>query len=118
MRDRLYSIRRRSPVEFELTRRRFLELVAASAALGCTPGCSQPPPEKILPYTRQPLDVIPSLPTAYATSLLIDGYATGLIAQTREGRPIKIDGNPEHPTSLGATSAFHQAAVWQLYDPD
>ena len=55
---------------------------------------------------------------AYATSLLIDGYATGLIAQTREGRPIKIEGNPDHPTSLGATSAFHQAAVWQLYDPD
>ncbi|HKU36765.1 MAG TPA: oxidoreductase, partial [Polyangiales bacterium] len=114
----LYSIRPRSPVEYELTRRRFLELVAASAAVGCTTGCSQSPPEKILPYVRQPLDVLPSLPTAYATALAIDGFATGLVAQTREGRPIKIEGNPDHPSSLGATSAFHQASVLQLYDPD
>ncbi|HKP60535.1 MAG TPA: 4Fe-4S dicluster domain-containing protein [Polyangiales bacterium] len=118
MSERLHSIRPRSGLEHELTRRRFLELVAASAAIGCAPGCSQSPPEKIMPYVRQPRDVIPGISVPYATSLLIDGFATGLIAQTREGRPIKIDGNPDHPSSLGATSVFHQASVLQLYDPD
>ena len=119
-RERLYPIRpaRTSGREYELSRRRFLELVAASAAVGYSSGCSQSASEKILPYTRQPADTTPSVSTAYATSWLIDGYATGLIANTREGRPIKIEGNPDHPASLGATSAFHQAAVLQLYDPD
>jgi molybdopterin-containing oxidoreductase family iron-sulfur binding subunit len=60
----------------------------------------------------------PGIAEHYATSMLIDGFATGLIARTREGRPVKIEGNPDHPMSLGATSVFHQAAVLQLYDPD
>jgi Fe-S-cluster-containing dehydrogenase component len=116
--ERLYAIRTRGGREYELTRRRFLELVAASAAAGLAPACSQNPSERIMPYTRQPIDIVPGISTAYATSFPIDGYAFGLIAQTREGRPIKIEGHPEHPLSLGATSTFHQASVLQLYDPD
>jgi Fe-S-cluster-containing dehydrogenase component len=114
----LYAIRIHGSREYELTRRRFLSLVAASAAVGLAPACSQNPAERIMPYTRQPLETVPGVPTAYATSFPIDGYAFGLIAQTREGRPIKIEGHPEHPLSLGATSTFHQASVLQLYDPD
>ena len=104
--------------EYELSRRRFMQLVAASATLGVAPGCAPNPPEQILPYVRRPSDVTPGESTAYATSLLIDGYATGLLVETREGRPIKVEGNPAHPATLGASNAFQQAAVLQLYDPD
>jgi molybdopterin-containing oxidoreductase family iron-sulfur binding subunit len=114
----LYRIRTSGSRDYELSRRQFLELVAASAVVGYASGCSQNPSERILPYTRQPLDVVPGVPARYATSFSVDGYAMGLIAHTREGRPIKIDGHPEHPTSLGATSIFHEASVLQLYDPD
>jgi hypothetical protein len=116
MGERLTQIRRRTAQDDELTRRRFLELVSASAAL--TAGCSPDRPEKILPYTENPPHVTPGVSTYYATSLLIDGFATGLVATTREGRPIKIEGNPAHPASLGATSVWHQASVLELYDPD
>src|SRR3954468_569871 len=116
MAEQLTQIRRRRSQEDELTRRRFLELVSASAALAS--GCSPDRPEKILPYTQNPRDVTPGVSTYYATSLLIDGFATGLVATTREGRPLKIEGNPAHPASLGATSVWHQASVLELYDPD
>jgi len=116
MAEQLTQIRRRRSLEDELTRRRFLELVSASAALAS--GCSPDRPEKILPYTENPRDVTPGVSTYYATSLLIDGFATGLVATTREGRPLKIEGNPAHPASLGATSVWHQASVLELYDPD
>ena len=116
MADQLTQIRRRTLQDDELTRRRFLELVSASAALAT--GCSPDRPEKILPYTENPRQVTPGVSTYYATSLLIDGFATGLVATTREGRPLKIEGNPAHPASLGATSMWHQASVLELYDPD
>jgi molybdopterin-containing oxidoreductase family iron-sulfur binding subunit len=113
------KLRRKKPDrENELSRRQFMQLVSASAAVSLAQGCQPDVPEKILPYVRQPLDVNPGEPRAYATSLLIDGFATGLLVQTREGRPIKVEGNPAHPASLGATSIYHQAAVLQLYDPD
>ena len=116
MAEQLTQIRRPSDQENELTRRRFLELVSASAALAT--GCSPDRPEKILPYTESPRNVTPGVSSYYATSLLIDGFATGLVATTREGRPVKIEGNPAHPASLGATGAWHQASVLELYDPD
>jgi molybdopterin-containing oxidoreductase family iron-sulfur binding subunit len=74
--------------------------------------------EKILPYTRTPRYVTPGLPRYYATSLSLDGFATGVLVESHEGRPTKIEGNPDHPASLGATSAIDQAAVLGLYDPD
>jgi Fe-S-cluster-containing dehydrogenase component/anaerobic selenocysteine-containing dehydrogenase len=115
---KLHRIRARSASqEEELSRRQFLQLMAASTA-ALAAGCQPNPPEQIMPYVTRPADIVPGQPTVYATSWLHDGYATGLLVQTREGRPIKVEGNPVHPASLGGTSAFHQAAVLQLYDPD
>jgi Fe-S-cluster-containing dehydrogenase component len=111
-------VRPRADRESELSRRQFMQLVSASAAMTLAAGCQPDPPERILPYVRQPADLTPGVSTPYATSFLIDGFATGLLVETREGRPIKVEGNPVHPASLGGTSIFHQAAVLQLYDPD
>jgi Fe-S-cluster-containing dehydrogenase component len=114
----LNRIRRRDERKYELSRRQFMQLVAASMAVSFASGCEPDQPERILPYARSPADITPGTSTHYATSILFDGFASGLIVETREGRPIKVEGNPAHPASLGAASSFHQAAVLQLYDPD
>lgn len=106
-----------SEPDFSLTRRHFLGLAGASAAL-LGVGCGRPPREPILPYVKEPQEVIPGLPLHFATSMSLGGYATGLVVESHTGRPIKIDGNPDHPASLGGTSPMHQAWVLQLYDPD
>src|SRR5262249_29332841 len=107
-------------------RRTFLKLMSASlAAAGVSEmgGCTGPqPPEKIVPYLRSPEHVIPGLPAYYASALpprgFRSGFRRGVIDEAHEGRPTKIEGNPLHPSSLGATDIFMQAAVLQLYDPD
>jgi Fe-S-cluster-containing dehydrogenase component/anaerobic selenocysteine-containing dehydrogenase len=101
-----------------LTRRTFMQLLGASAALASVPGCGPNLPEAILPYSVAPREVTPGVPLTYATSMLLDGFATGLIVESHEGRPTKVEGNPEHPASLGGTSVWAQALVLQLYDPD
>jgi molybdopterin-containing oxidoreductase family iron-sulfur binding subunit len=99
-------------------RRGFLQALGASVALAGLEGC-KPPREKILPYVRQPLDVKPSIPSAYATARQgRGGHAVGLVVTSREGRPIKVEGNPEHRASLGATGLQDQAWVLDLYDPN
>jgi Fe-S-cluster-containing dehydrogenase component len=101
--------------EGRVSRRQFLELLAAVAAVGsCRRAIRQP----IVPYVRRSPEVQPDAPTTYATSMVLDGYAIGLLVDCRDGRPIKIEGNPDHPASLGATGPMEQASVWQLYDPD
>ncbi len=100
-----------------LGRRRFISLMGASLALGGLVGCRRPE-ETIVPYTRAPEEVIPGRPLYFATALPMMGTAFGLIVESHEGRPTKIEGNPRHPESLGATSAFLQASVLDLYDPD
>jgi Fe-S-cluster-containing dehydrogenase component len=95
-------------------RREFMQLVGAGLVLGS--GCSSEVPRKVLPYNIRPADVVPGVPTSYATSMVIDGYATGLLVQSREGRPIKVEANPEHPATAGGTSLYHQASIRQLYD--
>ncbi len=102
----------------DLTRRGFLKFVGASLAIAGLDGCTRMPAEKILPYVIEPPELTPGVPVHYATSMVLDGYATGLIVKAREGRPIKIEGNPGHPASLGATDAIHQASLLQLYDGD
>src|SRR5690242_510577 len=97
-------------------RRTVLRLMAASFAMGGLAACS-PAPE-IVPYVRQPPEVVPGRSRHYATALAIDGYGFGAIVASREGRPIKVDGNPDHPASLGASDAVMQAACLSLYDPD
>ncbi|HVH13130.1 MAG TPA: hypothetical protein VM759_08765, partial [Longimicrobium sp.] len=101
-----------------LSRRAFVRLMGASAALAGLDACTRLPRERILPYVDQPPEVTPGLPRFYATSMVLDGYATGLLVASREGRPVKVEGNPDHPASLGASGVFEQASILQLYDPD
>ena len=98
-------------------RRRFMKLLAASAALASS-ACSGPPPEAIVPYVRMPEQEIPGQPLFYATAWVRRGYAHGVLVETNMGRPTKVEGNPEHPLSQGATDVFAQASVLQLWDPD
>lgn len=100
------------------SRRDFLKLAGASIALAGATACTRQPAEKIVPYVRQPEEVLPGVPLFYATAMTLGGYATGLLVESHEGRPTKIEGNPDHPYSLGATNVFHQAAILDLYDPD
>ena len=100
------------------SRRRFLQLSSASLALAGLAGCTKQPIEKIVPYVRQPEQIIPGKPLFFATALTLGGYATGVLAESHIGRPTKIEGNPDHPASLGATDVFAQAAILTLYDPD
>src|SRR5438105_9942220 len=101
-----------------VARRTFLKLMGASLALAGVTACTRQPPEKILPYVRQPEGLVPGRPLFFATAMALGGVATGLLVESHEGRPTKIEGNPEHPGSLGATDVFAQAAVLGLYDPD
>jgi Fe-S-cluster-containing dehydrogenase component/anaerobic selenocysteine-containing dehydrogenase len=103
----------------DLDRRTLMKLFAAGAALagGGLAGCMERPRERIMPRVEQPPEMTPGVPLTYATSMVIDGFATGLVAHAREGRPIKMEGNPDHPASLGGTSAIHQASILDLYDP-
>ena len=101
-----------------VARRTFLKLMGASLALAGVTACTKQPPEKIVPYVRQPEELIPGKPLFYATSMALGGVATGLLVESHEGRPTKIEGNPLHPGSLGATDVFAQAAILGLYDPD
>jgi molybdopterin-containing oxidoreductase family iron-sulfur binding subunit len=103
-----------------VSRRRFLMLMGASLALMGINGCStQPAPrEKIMPYVRQPEAIVPGKPLYFATAMPLAGVATGVLVESHEGRPTKIEGNPSHPASLGATDLLMQASVLGLYDPD
>src|SRR5690349_8759728 len=101
-----------------LTRRNFVKVMGASLALAGLSGCVIQPAEKIVPYVTQPEDMIPGKPLFFATAMSLGGVATGLLAKSFDGRPIKVEGNPEHPGSLGATDIFSQASVLDMYDPD
>ncbi|MDQ6912831.1 MAG: 4Fe-4S dicluster domain-containing protein [Verrucomicrobiota bacterium] len=102
----------------ELSRRRFLKLMGASIALAGVAGCTRQPAERIVPYLRQPEEIVPGKPLFYATALTLAGYARGVLVETHEGRPTKIEGNPQHPASLGASDVFMQAELLALYDPE
>ena len=107
-----------SMFEDEKGRREFLTLMGASLALAGLTACTKQPEERILPYVRQPETLVPGRPLFFATAASHDGYARGLLVESHEGRPTKVEGNPDHPASLGATDAFGQAHVLGLYDPD
>ena len=99
-------------------RREFLNLMGASLALAGLTACTRQPAEKILPYVRQPEQLVPGRPLHFATAVAHDGYARGILVESHEGRPTKIEGNPDHPQSLGGSDVFGQAHVLGLYDPD
>jgi len=99
-------------------RRNFLKLMGASLSLAGLSGCTRQPAEAIVPYVRQPEELVPGKPLFYATAMPMHGAGMGLLVESHEGRPTKIEGNPEHPSSRGATDLFAQAAILGLYDPD
>src|SRR5215213_10196992 len=102
-----------------VSRRTFLTLAGASAALAGI-GCSPRPAsrERIFPYVRQPEEITPGVPLFFATGFTLNGVTTGVLAKSREGRPIKLEGNPTHPGSLGGIDSVAQASLLNLYDPD
>ncbi|HUL15286.1 MAG TPA: TAT-variant-translocated molybdopterin oxidoreductase [Terriglobales bacterium] len=99
-------------------RRDFLKLMAASLALAGISGCRKPIDYHIVPYVRQPAGLVLGKPQFYATAMPFGADAQGLLVESHEGRPTKIEGNPDHPGSRGATDAFAQASILDLYDPD
>jgi molybdopterin-containing oxidoreductase family iron-sulfur binding subunit len=100
-----------------LTRRELMTLVGASLSLAGLAGCRRPV-EEIVPYVAAPEDMVPGIPRSYATTMPFRRSAYGLIVESHEGRPTKIEGNPSHPSTLGASSSRVQASVLGLYDPD
>jgi len=99
-------------------RRNFLKLMGASLALAGLAGCGKPDIDNIVPYVKQPDGLILGKPNFYATAMPFGSDAVGVLVESHEGRPTKIEGNPDHPSSLGATSALVQASILNLYDPD
>ncbi|TPN37129.1 4Fe-4S dicluster domain-containing protein [Mesorhizobium sp. B2-3-3] len=99
-----------------IDRRTMLKVMGASLSLAGLTGCSEA--RSIVPYVRQPENVVPGKPRYYATTLSSDGFGIGAVVESHEGRPTKVEGNPDHPASRGATDAIMQAAVLTLFDPD
>ena len=99
-------------------RRSFLKLMGASLALAGLTACTKQPIERIIPYVKQPEELVLGKPLHYATAMTLGGFATGLIVESYQGHPTKIEGNPGHPMSLGASNVFQQASLLDLYDPD
>src|SRR5215475_15989288 len=118
-------VRREFPQQAEewndpFERRTFLKLMGASLALAGLSGCVIQPPEKVIPYVRQPEEETPGKGIYFATAFSLGGIATPLLVRSNEGRPTKVEGNPDHPSNGGssATDIFSQASVLTLYDPD
>src|SRR5919205_1020452 len=99
-------------------RRTFLKLMGASLALAGLTGCSYQPPETIVPYVRQPEEIVPGKALYYATAMPWTGGCEPLLVRSNMGRPTKVEGNDLHPASLGAADVFAQASILGLYDPD
>ena len=116
-------VKREFPTQAEewddsLSRRNFIKVMGASLAFAGLTGCVIQPPEKIVPYVRPQEDQLPGRSLFFATAMTLGGVATGLLAKSYDGRPIKLEGNPLHPGSLGATDVFAQASLLDMYDPD
>jgi molybdopterin-containing oxidoreductase family iron-sulfur binding subunit len=104
--------------EGSVSRRGFMQLMGASTALATVGAACQKPNEKIVPFVRRPEEVTPGNPLHFATAYALDGFASGLIVTSHEGRPTKVEGNPDHPVTMGATTAIEQALILGLYDDD
>jgi molybdopterin-containing oxidoreductase family iron-sulfur binding subunit len=105
------------PLEKGVDRRDFVKLMGASVAMAGLAACKQPA-DAIVPYVNQPERIIPGKPLFFASAMTLGGVATGVLVESHMNRPTKIEGNPEHPSSLGASDRFMQASVLGLYDPD
>lgn len=101
-----------------VNRRQILQLLGATLGLGGLAACTKQPTEKIVPYVRAPEEIVPGKPLFYATAVTMGGMASGVLVESHMGRPTKVEGNPQHPASLGGADIFAQASVLALYDPD
>src|SRR5436309_9827644 len=101
-----------------VSRRNFMKLMGASMALAGMTACTRQPDEPIVPYVKQPEELIPGIPKFFATTMPFPTGAIPLLVKSNEFRPTKIEGNPQHPASNGATDVFAQASILDLYDPD
>ncbi len=116
-------VRREYPSQMEVlidpvSRRSFMKLMGASLGLAGLAACTVQPKEEVIPYVKQPEEIIPGTPLFFATAMPRSGGALGLLVRSNEGRPTKIEGNPDHPASLGATDVYAQAEILSMYDPD
>jgi MoCo/4Fe-4S cofactor protein with predicted Tat translocation signal len=102
----------------DFSRRGFLKTMGASLALAGLTGCTRMPNTEIVPYVRQPENVVPGRPMFYATAFTLGGYASPILVESHTFRPTKVEGNPQHPASLGGTDVYAQASILDLYDPD
>jgi MoCo/4Fe-4S cofactor protein with predicted Tat translocation signal len=104
----------------EIDRRSMLKVMGASLALAGLSGCRGVfmDQEKAVPYVRQPEEIVPGKPLFYASSMPMSGYGVGVLVEQHEGRPTKIEGNPDHPESQGSSSSIMQASILSMYDPD
>ena len=110
--------RQAAPWSTGVDRRTFLKFMGASLALAGLTACRPQRIDKIVPYVKVPENVVPGLPVYYATALTLGGYALGAVVESHDGRPTKIEGNENHPATIGSSSAMMQAMILDLYDPD
>ncbi|MET4701385.1 MoCo/4Fe-4S cofactor protein with predicted Tat translocation signal [Constrictibacter sp. MBR-5] len=106
-----------APVMHDVDRRTILKMMGASLTLAGLAGCGSESDEQALPYVNAPESLTVGKPTWYATAVTLNGYAQPVLGKTYAGRPVKLEGNPDHPASLGASDAFTQASLLGLYDP-
>ena len=100
------------------SRRDFLKLMSASMALAGLSACVKIPVQPIVPYVRQPNEVVLGNPLFFASAMPFGAYGSPVLVESHEGRPTKIEGNPEHPAGLGGSDVFSQASILDMYDPD
>lgn len=101
----------------QVSRRSFLRVMGASIALAGFAACRRPV-QKIMPYSKEPEDIVPGNPLYYASAMPFQDALTGIVVENNEGRPSKIEGNELHPASKGNTSIFGQGSLLNMYDPD
>jgi MoCo/4Fe-4S cofactor protein with predicted Tat translocation signal len=99
------------------SRRDFMKLMTASMALAGLSACVKQPIEPIVPYVRQPEPIVLGIPLYFASAMPFGGYATPVLVESHEGRPTKVEGNPDHPAGVGS-DVFAQASILDMYDPD
>ena len=95
---------------------KLFEVRGSIAGTGGFDRLDEQPPHEILPYVRQPEELVPGEPLFYASAMAMGGYAQGVLVKSREGHPIKIEGNPDHPATPGGSDIWMQAAILELYD--
>jgi molybdopterin-containing oxidoreductase family iron-sulfur binding subunit len=102
----------------EIKRRDFLKVLGLTGASTGLVGCAQEPAKKLIPYLVQPEEIIPGIPNWYASACRECPAGCGVHVKVREGRPIKVEGNPDHPVNAGRLCARGQASLQGLYNPD